>query len=111
VIDADIDGLTETEMADRILQGEPDLVGFSLMTPQLPSTLQTCFELKQRRPNLPLVLGGAHIASTGDDVFSMADCFDFAIDGEGELTLLEVCERMQEGSLPDCLEGVPGVLF
>ena len=89
VLDADIDGLTEPEMADRILESEPDIVGFSLMTPQLPSTLQTCFELKQRRPKLPIVLGGAHIASTGDDVFSMegaADCFDFAVNGEGELT-------------------------
>lgn len=114
VIDADIDGLTEPEMADRILESEPDIVGFSLMTPQLPSTLQTCFELKQRRPKLPIVLGGAHIASTGDDVFSMegaAECFDFAVNGEGELTMLEVLERMRDGALPDCLEGIPGVIY
>jgi hypothetical protein len=69
-------------MVDRILAGQPDLVGFSLMTPQLIPALQTCAGLKAARPDLPIVLGGAHIDSTHEDVFSMADCFDFAIHGE-----------------------------
>ncbi len=61
------------------------------MTPQLIPALQTCVGLKQAQPDLTIVLGGAHIDSTHEDVFSMADCFDFAIYGEGEYALLGVC--------------------
>lgn len=114
VLDADVDGLTIEEMVDRILAGRPDLVGFSLMTPQLMPALQTCAGLKAARPDLPIVLGGAHIDSTHEDVFSMADCFDFAIHGEGEHALLESIERLQEpgsASLADRLAGVGNVIY
>ena len=114
VLDADVDGLTVQEMVDRILAGRPDLVGFSMMTPQLIPTLQTCVGLKAARPDLPIVLGGAHVDSTHEDVFSMADCFDFAIHGEGEYALLESIQRLQvpgSSSLAERLAGVGNVIY
>ena len=33
IVDADIDGLTAYETAERILDSKPDLIGFSIMTP------------------------------------------------------------------------------
>ncbi len=114
VLDADIEGLTVEETVERILGWEPDLVGFSLMTPQLISALEASARLKAMRPDLCIVLGGAHIDSTHDDVFSMADCFDFAIDGEGEFPLLEVIQnikRLGREDLTRCLAGVPNVIY
>jgi anaerobic magnesium-protoporphyrin IX monomethyl ester cyclase len=70
--------------------------------------------LKRARPDLRIVLGGAHIDSTHDDVFSMTDCFDFAIHGEGEYALLEAIQRIgQPGAdaLPDRLAGVGNVIY
>ncbi len=111
VIDADIEGLTTKELVDRIAAGEPDLVGFSIMTPQLPGCLEACFWLKQLEPELPIVIGGAHVSSTHTDVFMLSEDFDFAISGEGEVTMLEVCEAMQGGTLPDCLKDIKGVIY
>jgi radical SAM superfamily enzyme YgiQ (UPF0313 family) len=114
VVDADVDGLTVSEMVDRILATQPDLVGFSMMTPQLIPGLQTCVALKDARPDLTIVLGGAHIDSTHEDVFSMADCFDFAIYGEGEYALLEAVQRIQApgpASLADRLAGIGNVIY
>jgi radical SAM superfamily enzyme YgiQ (UPF0313 family) len=114
VIDADIEGLTVDEMAARILSTEPDLVGFSLMTPQLIPALQTSVRLKEARSDLIIVLGGAHLDSTHDDVFSMADCFDFAVNGEGEIALLEVVQNIQRygrENLAKCLAGVGNVIY
>lgn len=111
VLDADIEGLTVHEMAERILVGEPDLVGFSIMTPQLPAALEASYSIKQVRPDLPIVLGGGHIASTITDVFSQADCFDFVVNGEGEITMVEVCRAMEMGYMPDCLAGIEGVIY
>ena len=111
VLDADIDGLTAHEMVERILRSEPDLVGFSAMTPQVPATLEACFRLKQCRPELPLAIGGAHVSSTHSDLFTQSDDVDFLVDGEGEITMLEVCQNLEKGSLPECLAGIPGVIY
>ena len=111
VLDADIEGLTINEMVERILGANPVLVGFSIMTPQLMSALEAAFWLKRARPSLPIVLGGAHISSTLDDTFSLADCFDFAVYGEGELTMVEVAKKIEQGGFPDCIDGVSGVIY
>lgn len=94
VLDADIQGLSIAETADRLLAESPDLVGISLMTPQLLSALALCAALKHRRPGLSIVLGGAHIDATRGDIFSMTSMADFAIHGEGELALREVCQLL-----------------
>jgi anaerobic magnesium-protoporphyrin IX monomethyl ester cyclase len=112
VMDAEIEGLTVKEMVHRILEVNPDLVGFSIMTPQLHSALEACVYLKQARPNMIVALGGAHISSTYDDVFQMADVFDFAVYGEGEMTMNEIVARLQQGAqLSEALKGVDGVIY
>lgn len=114
VLDADVEGLTVEEMVARILRQQPDLVGFSLMTPQLMTALEASARLKQARPELPIVLGGAHIDSTHEDTFTFADCFDFAIHGEGEFALLEVVRNLQRHGSQDlerCLAGVANVIY
>jgi radical SAM superfamily enzyme YgiQ (UPF0313 family) len=109
VLDADIDGMTVDEIVADILGWEPDLVGFSMMTPQLITGLEASARLKQVRPDLRIVLGGAHLDSTHADVFSMDDCFDFAIYGEGEFPLLEVVQNMQKHGTADLRKSVEGV--
>lgn len=111
VIDADIDGLTVSETLDRVMASAPDLVGFSVMTPQVPATLEVCHYLKRIAPELPLVVGGAHVMSTHTDLYSQSDDIDFLIEGEGEITLVEVCQNMQKGTMPECLAGIPGVIY
>jgi radical SAM superfamily enzyme YgiQ (UPF0313 family) len=112
VLDAEIEGLTVKEMVQRILDVNPDLVGFSVMTPQLHSALEASVYLKQARPSMIVVLGGAHISSTHEDTFSFADCFDFLVYGEGEMTMREIIAQLRQGGqLPDCLQGIAGVIY
>jgi len=114
VIDADVDGLTVQETTERILATQPDLVGFSLMTPQLITALAAAALLKSTRPDLLIAMGGAHIDSTKEDTFAMADCFDFAIHGEGEYALLEICQNLERYGADDlerCLSEVPNAIY
>jgi radical SAM superfamily enzyme YgiQ (UPF0313 family) len=114
VVDADVDGLTVEEIVERCLAEEPDLVGFSAMTPQLITALQAAALIKQTRPETVVVLGGAHFDSTHEDTYEMADCFDFIVYGEGEYPLLEVAQSLDEHGrehLHRCLEGVGNVIF
>ncbi len=120
VIDADIDGLSVRETVTRVLATRPDLVGFSMMTPQLITALACSTLVKHARPDIPIVLGGAHVDSTKGDTFEMADCFDFAVHGEGEWTLLEACQSLRDngrrgehgyGNLQECVQDVPNVIY
>jgi len=114
VIDADIDGLSVDETVRRVLASAPDVVGFSMMTPQLITALAACTLLKQARPELPIVLGGAHFDSTKDDTFYMADCFELAVHGEGEWTMLELCQNLRQHGAADMelvADGVPGAIY
>lgn len=120
ILDADIDGLSVRETVDRVLATKPDLVGFSMMTPQLITGLACSTLIKQEAPQIPIVLGGAHFDSTKGDTFDMATCFDFAVTGEGEWTLLESCQALRdhgewtpEGvtNLQECVENIPGVVY
>ena len=82
------------------------------MTPQLPAALEASFWIKQLRPDLPIVLGGAHISATHADVLDQTEHVDFLIDGEGEITTLEVCKLLRAGQrLPDCLAGIEGIIY
>src|SRR4051794_14015473 len=63
VIDGEIEGLSIKETVDRILDTKPDLVGFSLMTPQLMTALACSAVIKQLRSEVTIVLGGAHVDS------------------------------------------------
>lgn len=119
VLDADINGLTIAETVERVMATDPDLVGISLMTPQLLSALALCAALKHARPGLPIVLGGAHIDASKDDIFSMATTMDFAIHGEGELAMLECCQKLRDHgvrrgysytNLFELLKDVPNVI-
>jgi radical SAM superfamily enzyme YgiQ (UPF0313 family) len=113
-IDADIEGLTVDEMRARILESAPDLVGLSLMTPQLIPSLQLTVALREVRPTLPIVLGGAHIDSTHGDVFTMSDTFDAAVHGEGECALLDIVRRIvqnPDAPLREAFVGVPNAIY
>jgi anaerobic magnesium-protoporphyrin IX monomethyl ester cyclase len=110
VLDADIAGLTLAETTRRILDTSPDLVGLSLMTPQLHAALGVAARLKRARPSLPIVLGGAHVDATKADVFEMSDCVDFAIHGEGEWALLDCCRALDQGGGLDAVRALPNVI-
>lgn len=113
-IDADIEGLTVEQMTERILATSPDLVGLSLMTPQLIPSLQLSVALKQAQPRLPIVLGGAHVDSTHGDVLTMSDSFDIAVNGEGEYTMLDIVRRLQQqpdAPIYEAIAGVPNTIY
>jgi len=120
VIDGEIEGLSIKETVDRILDTKPDLVGFSLMTPQLMTALACSAVIKQLRSEVTIVLGGAHVDSTKGDAFTIANCFDLAIHGEGEFPLLQVCQNIRDHgvrtptgveNLQECIQNVSNVVY
>jgi ribosomal peptide maturation radical SAM protein 1 len=83
------------EAADRVLAGDPELVGLSSTFEQNIPSLALARVLKQRRPDLPIVLGGGNC----DDAMGAAlhrnfSDIDFVVRGEGERPVAELLEAL-----------------
>jgi anaerobic magnesium-protoporphyrin IX monomethyl ester cyclase len=99
-----------TEVAIAISPADlqaPDLIGISAYTETLPLARSWARELKKW--GVPLLLGGAHIASNPADLPSE---FDAGIAGEGEMVLLELVRLVAQNAFtPERLRGIQGVTF
>jgi ribosomal peptide maturation radical SAM protein 1 len=87
-----------------------DLIGFSISLSQLTSSLYMIKQLRSLHPGCLIVVGGSSCAGElGHSMLANVPQIDFLIDGEGELPLLELINRLKEGDL----EGgdFPGLLW
>lgn len=70
-----------------------DLIGFSVCFNQLLSSLAAAKAVKENYPDLPIVFGGSTCApATGSSLLENFSQIDYAICGEGEKPLLNLCE-------------------
>jgi anaerobic magnesium-protoporphyrin IX monomethyl ester cyclase len=104
-----IDQLAEMPLAlpallDRILRLEPDLVGFSTMTPTQPAVVWLTAALRQVRPELWIVAGGPHITALPREEIPGLDALFV---GEAEESLVEFIEEVVLGA---SLRPIPGVV-
>lgn len=77
-------------LAAEILRRQPDAVGFSCTTSSFLEGYRIAELLKERRPDLPVIFGGAHACSVGVALLDRFPAIDFLVIGEGENTLYEL---------------------
>ena len=78
------------ECVAQIEAYNPDWVGFSMFTANLPSVDILSRLVKKRLPHSKIVVGGPHVTLAEDEVLREAEGVDFAIIGEGERSLVEL---------------------
>ena len=76
-------------LVEEILARQPWMVGFSCYLWNINRTLWICEQLKARRPELLIVLGGPEITSDNAWVLE-SGTIDYAVIGEGEQTFTEL---------------------
>lgn len=74
----------------------PDIVGFSAMTPSYPLSLIMAKETKKHLPESIIVMGGPHPTLCLEDV-TREKVVDWVIPGEAEETLLEFVSNIDRG--------------
>jgi len=81
-------------MFDKIVQTEPDVVGLSVCMWNSRNMYALTIALKDALPNTMIVLGGPHLWLDHEDMTRLfADVpMDYVIQGEGEVSLLELME-------------------
>jgi anaerobic magnesium-protoporphyrin IX monomethyl ester cyclase len=80
----------------KIHSFKPDLIGFTVYSIRFEST-QRLVNLVKENANCPLVIGGPHVSACRSEVLKNMKA-DFAVKGEGEYTLLELCTFLESGN-------------
>ncbi len=81
-------------------------VGISVLTgPMIRSAVEIATEIRKSLPHLPVVFGGWHPTLLPEQTLR-AECVDMVVRGQGEVTLLELAERLAGG---ESVMGVKGV--
>lgn len=87
-------GETIDEITQKILNINPDIVGFSCYTYKIPSVLKIAGEIKKTNPKIKTVLGGYHLTAIPETV--LYDAIDFGVIGEGEQTFTELLNCLEQ---------------
>jgi radical SAM superfamily enzyme YgiQ (UPF0313 family) len=95
------------DIADRLLDQDPDVVGMTSLGCNFICTLKIAGYLKDRRPRLPILLGGPHATILDREILNEIPQFDVVVRNEAELTLLPVLDAISGGNLA----GIPGVTY
>jgi radical SAM superfamily enzyme YgiQ (UPF0313 family) len=105
-----IDNLIASDYEEAILRETADALclGISMLTgPHIGAAIRVSRAVRKVHPSLPIVLGGWH-ASLAPDQTLREDFVDAIVRGQGELTLLELVQRIAAGQ---DWHGVRGLSF
>lgn len=107
ILDANAEGLSLSEVADRVATMNPVLVAVvvyghqpSASTQNMPACSAVCRELKQRYPQFKIILVGGHAAALSERTLAEEDA-DYVCSGEGPETLYQLVLALKSGKNPD----------
>lgn len=106
VLDANALGLGLKEVATRVT--DADVVGLTAMTPTIGAAIGIARYLKQTNSNSTIVLGGAHATLLPEETLSIAPEIDVIVRGEGEKTIVELLQVLED---KQALDGIPGISY
>ena len=101
------DDIFLTDITPRVLEFKPDLVGVSFLTPAYTRAKKIVRTLKPLLPDAKFCAGGFHTSIFPEQVLKELS-LDFCVVGEGEATMLEICQRLANNG---GISGVHGICF
>jgi len=93
------------DVVKKVRDYSPDVVGLSFMTPEYEKARVLSFQLKKALPKTILCCGGVHPTADPESVLRSFDV-DFCIKGEGDVSFVEVCKRIDSSFPYDNVAGV-----
>ncbi len=97
IIDALAKKLSVQDIVDEVIRGDYKLVGFSLFDFSSNILGELCDKIKKVKKDIHITSGGHCVTNTYEAVLEKFDNLDSVSRGEGEFTLLELCERVING--------------
>ncbi len=101
-------GWGEEEILKEIKNWQPEIIGFTAVTPTFPKVLKLAQKIKKERPEITTIIGGPHLTAAPRQTISFS-CFDFGVIGEGEKTIVELVSHLAQNKKG--LVEIPGLVF
>ncbi len=108
VVPADVLRLSWNEIAKKIDDFKPDIVGITTTTENRFESFKLARIAKETNPKIMTLLGGPHISMAREDTIKHRKEVDIVSIGEGENTIIELAKSLETG---DSLEKVKGLIF
>jgi anaerobic magnesium-protoporphyrin IX monomethyl ester cyclase len=106
IFDQNVEGLEDDGLWRLVADFQPEIAGFSVITPNYPVARQQIQKLKLLQPDVWIMAGGIHATLFPDDL--IANGADVVVLGEGEPVIHELVAGLAEGR---DLRSLPGLLF
>lgn len=110
-IDAMTNDLTDAEIAARLQELQPDVVGTTAITPSIYKAERILEIAKQVVPDALGILGGVHATFMFKQVLSEAPWVDVIVRGEGEEIIVELIRAVDEGRYFQDRRRIKGLAF
>ena len=95
IVDGNVDDNATATILNLIDQHKVELLAVTVMPgPQMAAAMVTCREIRQKHPAIPIVWGG-YFPSIYTDAALNARYVDYAVRGQGEVTLLELLAELR----------------
>lgn len=94
IIDAKFERLSFSECADRIVNQNPGVVGYTAFTNEIKPSAYLAYKVKEQLPDVTSIIGGVHVTAIPERTMEEFPMFDIGVIGEGEQTLLEIIRRL-----------------
>ena len=107
-IDCPLLGFGTQEAVEAILREDPQVIGLSCLTKTAPYAYALATALKARAPEVPIVMGGAHVTSFWEGILDACPGIDVLVPGEGELPFADLLDCIERGAP---LDGVEGIIY
>ena len=106
VIDSQAENITFQELAARIREINPDVVGITATTPMVPDAYTVAFIAKKINPNIVTIIGGPHVTFVPERTLMECPYIDIVVRGEGEETFRELLEMIDSGKSLSDVRGI-----
>lgn len=93
IIDPNPLNFTIDDIINSVKKFRPDIIGISSSTPNFLRAIDLCKKIKETW-NISIIIGGPHITAVPEEILKYK-CFDFGVIGEGETTILELVEKIE----------------
>ena len=89
--------ISDEKIIELIKKRRYNVIGFSIKTPTVRSACKLSRTIRQQYPEAFLIAGGPHITLNYDEFMNENKEFDYAIAGEGDLSVVEICKMIETG--------------
>lgn len=106
IIDSIALKLNTKQTVKKILEEKPDYLGITSTTMAIYNAAEIAEEIKKEDKNIKIILGGPHITATPQETMERFPSFDIGVYGEGEETIKELLECLDQEKNLDGIKGL-----